>query len=152
MLTDPQSGEISSLISDQYDLIHGHWPTEKNEILLVLNKNNEISDITLYSLGLVDKQTMINATVAAMMGKEDNGWDAYEGKSWSYEDICNIDLKFILPTDYYQYDTSEGLWKDISTNDALLKAVINKGLNLNVVGIVKPSEDATAAFLTGSLC
>ena len=152
LLTDPKTGAISPLISDQYDLIYGQWPSQKNEILLVLSENNEISDITLYSLGLVDKQTMINSTVAAMMGKEDHGWDEYEGKSWSYEEICNIDLKFILPTDYYQYDESQKQWIDISDNNALLNAVINKGLNLNIVGIVKPSEDATAAFLNGSLC
>ena len=152
LLTDPKTGAISPLISDQYDLIYGQWPSQKNEILLVLSENNEISDITLYSLGLVDKQTMINSTVAAMMGKEDHGWDEYEGKSWSYEEICNIDLKFILPTDYYQYDESQKLWVDISDNNALLNAVINKGLNLNIVGIVKPSKDATAAFLSGSLC
>ena len=152
LLTDPKTGEISSLISDQYDLVHGSWPTEKNEILLVLNENNEISDVTLYSLGLVDKQTMINATLAAMMGKEDNGWDEYEGKSWSYEDICNINLKMILPTDYYQYDESQKLWIDISSNQALLNSVINKGIDLKISGIVKPSEDATSAFLSGSLC
>lgn len=152
LLTDPNTGEISSLIDDQYDLVYGEWPAEKNEILLVLNENNEISDITLYSLGLVDKQTMMNATMAAMMGKEDHGWDEYEGKSWSYEDICNIPLKMILPTDYYQYDETTKLWVDISENQALLNSVINKGLELHIVGIVKPSDDATAAFLSGSLC
>ncbi len=152
LLTDPKTGEISSLIESQYDLIHGTWPKEKNEILLVLNENNEISDVTLYSLGLVDKQTMINATMAAMMGKEDNGWDAYEGKSWSYEDICNINLKMILPTDYYQYDESSKLWVNISENQALLNAVINKGIDLKISGIVKPDPDATSAFLSGSLC
>ncbi len=152
LLTDPQTGEISPLINDQYDLVYGNWPKEKNEILLVLNENNEISDITLYSLGLVDKQTMLNATIAAMTGKEDNGWDEYEGKSWPYEDICNIPLKMILPTDYYQYDETLGLWVDISENQALLNAVINNGLELKITGIVKPSEDATAPFLSGSLC
>ncbi len=152
LLTDPKSGEISSLIESQYDLIHGHWPSEKNEILLVLNENNEISDVTLYSLGLVDKQTMINATMAAMMGKDDDGWDKYEGKSWSYEDICNINLKMILPTDYYQYDESSKLWVNISGNQALLNSVINKGIDLKISGIVKPSEDATSTFLSGSLC
>ena len=152
LLTDPKTGNISSLISDQYDLIHGSWPTEKNEILLVLNENNEISDVTLYSLGLVDKQTMMNSTMAAMMGKEDTGWDEYEGKAWSYEEICNITLKMVLPTDYYQYDESQKLWIDISSNQALLNSVINKGLDLKITGIVKPSEDATSAFLSGSLC
>ena len=152
LLTDPATGEISTLISDQYDLIYGNWPKEKNEILLVLNENNEISDITLYSLGLVDKQTMMNSSMAAMMGKEDNGWDEYEGKSWTYEEISKLPLKMILPTDYYQYDESLKLWVDISENKALLNSVIGKGMDLNIVGIIKPSEDATAPFLSGSLC
>jgi ABC-type lipoprotein export system ATPase subunit/ABC-type antimicrobial peptide transport system permease subunit len=152
LLTDPKTGEISSLIEDQYDLVHGKWPKEKDELLLVLNENNEISDITLYSLGLVDKQTMMNSTMAAMMGKEDNGWDEYEGKKWSYEDICKTPLKMILPTDYYQYDESLKLWVDISDNQALLNSVISKGMDLKIVGIVKPSADATSPFLNGSLC
>ena len=152
LLTDPKTGEVSNLINDQYDLIYGKYPTEKNELLLVLNENNEISDITLYALGLVDKQTMMNSTLAAMAGKEDNGWDEFEGKSWTYEEICNIPLKMILPTDYYQYDESLKLWVDISDNQALLNSVINKGMELKIVGIIKPSEDATAAFLSGSLC
>lgn len=152
LLTDPTTGEISSLIEDQYDLVHGKWPKEKNEILLVLTENNEISDITLYSLGLVDKQTMMNSTIAAFMGKEDTGWDEYEGKSWSYEDICNIPLKMVLPTDYYQYDETLKLWVNISDNQALMNSVISKGMELKIVGIVKPSEDATAPFLNGSLC
>jgi ABC-type lipoprotein export system ATPase subunit len=152
LLTDPNTGEISSLIDDQYDLVYGNWPKEKDEILLVLNEKNEISDITLYSLGLVDKQTMMNSTMAAMMGKEDNGWDEYKGKSWTYEEICALPLKMILPTDYYQFDESLNLWVDISDNKALLNSVIGKGMDLKIVGIVKPSEDATAAFLSGSLC
>ena len=152
LITDPKTGETSSLITNQYDLVYGKWPKEKNEILLVLNENNEISDVTLHSLGLVDQQTMINATLAAMMGKEDNGWDKYEGKSWSYEEICNIPLKMVLPTDYYQYDESLKLWIDISDNEALLNSIINKGMTMNVVGIVKPSEDATSPFLSSSLC
>lgn len=152
LITDPNTGEISKLISDQYDLVHGKWPTEKNEILLVLNENNEISDITLHSLGLVDQQTMVNATMAAMMGKEDKGWEKYEGKSWTYEEICNIPLKMVLPTDYYQYDESLKTWVDISENKALLNSVIEKGMTMNVVGIIKPSEDATAPFLSSSLC
>ena len=152
LLTDPKTGEISNLINDQYDLVHGKWPKEKDEILLVLNEHNEISDITLYSLGLVDKQTMMNATMAAMTGKEDNGWDKYEGKSWTYDEICNIPLKMILPTDYYQYDESLKLWVDISNNQALLNSVINKGMELKIVGMVKPKKDATAPFLSGSLC
>ena len=151
LITNPNSYEVSDLVTDQYDIIYGKWPTEKNEILLVLNENNEISDVTLHSLGLVDQETMVNATIAAMMGKEDNGWEKYENKSWSYEEICNIPLQMVLPTDYYQYDESLKLWVDISDNQALLNSIISKGMTLKVVGIVKPNPDAPAPFLSGSL-
>ena len=152
LITDPNTGEISSLITDQYDLLHGKWPTEANEILLVLTENNEISDITLYALGLVDRQTMMNSSMAAMTGKEDTGWDDYLGRSWTYDEICNIPLKIILPTDYYRYDESTKLWTDISDNQALLDSVIDKGFELKVAGIVRPKEDIMASTLTGSLC
>ena len=153
LITEPNSNKVSSLISDQYDLVHGKWPKKETELLLVLNSSNEISDITLYSLGLVDQQTMMNSTMAAMMGKEDNGWDEYEGKSWTYEEICNIPLKMILPTDYYQYDESMKLWVDISDNKALLNSRIDKGMELKIAGIVKQKEDAKAPMLTeGAIC
>jgi ABC-type lipoprotein export system ATPase subunit len=152
LLTDPSTGEISNLVTEQYDLLYGKWPSKENEIVLVLTEANEISDITLYSLGLVDRQTMINSTMAALMGKEDTSFDEYIGKSWSYEDICKIKLKMVLPTDYYQYDESTKLWVDISGNQALLDSVIGNGMDLNIVGIIKPSEDATSPFLSGSLC
>lgn len=152
LLADPSTGEISSLVKDQYDLVYGNWPKEKNEIVLVLNKNNEISDITLYSLGLVDKQTMMNSTMAAMTGKEDNSFDEYTGKSWSYEDICGTSLKMVLPTDYYQYDDASNLWVDISSNKVLMNSVIDKGMELKITGIIKPVVGAKTSLLTGSLC
>ena len=43
---------INSLIKDEYDLIYGEWPTEYNEVVLVVNKQNEISDLALYAPGL----------------------------------------------------------------------------------------------------
>ena len=152
LIADPTTGEVSDLVKDQYQLVHGKWPTEANEIVLVLTEHNEISDITLYALGLVDKQTMIDATLAAMTGKENNGWDEYIGKSWSYEEICDIQLKMVLPTDYYQYDENTKLWVNISNNQSMMDRVIDKGMDLKIVGIIKPSKDAAAAFLTGSLC
>lgn len=152
LIEDPETGDVSQLIKDQYELVYGKWPEQKDEILLVLNKDNEISDITLYALGLVDKETMVNATMSAMNGKNDDSWAEYDGKVWSYEDICNIELKMVLPVDYYQKDAKTGLWNDISQNDVLLDSVISSGLPLKISGIIKPSEDATAAFLSGSLC
>jgi len=152
LMTEPNSNKISSMITEQYDLVYGNWPKEKDEILLVMTENNEISDLTLYALGLVDQSTMMNSTISALTGKGDTEFDEITGKSWTYEDICNIPLKMILPTDYYQYDKESKLWIDISDNKALLNSVIDDGLELKVSGIVKPNPDVMSTSLSGTLC
>ena len=152
LITDPKTGNVSSLVTDQYDLVYGKWPSDADELLLVLSSNNEISDLTLYALGLIDRQTMMNSTMAAMTGAEDAGFDDIIGQKWSYKEICNIPLKLILPTDYYKYDYKTDLWVDISENTALLNKVIDKGFELKISGIVKPKPETTATALSGSLC
>jgi len=151
LTTDKNGKKISPMITDQYDVVYGDWPTKENEIVLVLTSNNEISDITLFSLGLTPREDLINSMMAALSGKADTLEDI-TGKSWSYEEICNIPLKMILPTDYYQYDEKSGLWMDISENSVLLNSVISHGLDLNISGIIRPKEGATSLPLTGSLC
>ena len=152
LITDPKTGSVSALVTDQYDLVYGKWPSQSDELLLVLSSNNEISDLTLYALGLIDRQTMMNSTMAAMMGGEDTSFDDIIGKKWSYEEICDIPLKLILPTDYYKYDHKTDLWVDISDNKTLLNNVIDKGYELKISGIVRPKPEATATALSGSLC
>lgn len=152
LINDPSTNQVSSLITDQYDLVYGKYPEKENELLLVLTENNEISDITLYALGLVDQQTMMKSTMAAIEGKEDKSFDDIIGKSWSYEHICNIPLKLVLPTDTYQYDEESGKWKDVSNNEVLMDSIIEKGLELKISGIVRPNGEAMANVLTGSLC
>ena len=151
LITDKDGKNISTMITDQYDVVHGSWPTKENEIVLVLTSNNEISDITLFSLGLTAREDLISSMIAALEGKADTLEDI-TGKSWSYEEICNLPLKLILPTDYYQFDERTGLWTDISNNQVLLDSVISHGLDIKISGIVRPKEGATSLPLTGSLC
>lgn len=152
LITDPKTGNVSALVTDQYDLVYGKWPSDADELLLVLTSNNEISDLTLYALGLIDRQTMMNSTMAAMTGGEDTGFDDIIGQMWTYKEICDIPLKLILPTDYYKYDNKTDLWVDISDNTALLNKTIDKGYELKISGIVRPKPEATATALSGSLC
>ena len=151
LTTDKNGKKISPMITDQYDVVYGDWPTKENELVLVLTSNNEISDITLFSLGLTPREDLINSMMAALSGKADTLEDI-TGKAWSYEEICNIPLKMILPTDYYQYDEKTGLWTDISDNSVLLNSVVSHGLDLKISGIIRPKEGATSLPLTGSLC
>ena len=140
-------GEIlSDLFYDQYDVIYGSWPQAYNEIVLIVDKNNEISDVVLYALGLKTtdemKQDMENAG---------NGEDL-PIESWTYEEICAMDFKMILSPDFYQ-KTSDGSYIDLGKTSTGIEFLYNsdKAIDLKVTGIIRPNEDAVASMMTGSI-
>lgn len=149
---DPYTGEVSKMIMDQYDIVYGKWPTDSNELLLVLNEKNEIPDVTLYSLGLIDRKTILSSISDIILEEDEISFEEIADNKWTYEEICSKPLKFILPTDYYKYDSEENKWVDISDNSSLLNSVIDNGYELKITGIVKPKEDVSSAPLSGSLC
>lgn len=79
---------INPLLEKQYDLVYGSWPTEYNEIVLVLDDNNELDDMTLYALGLKSDGD-IDAIMNAALNKTELDADI---QKWSYEDICNMEF------------------------------------------------------------
>lgn len=136
-----ENGEpVSEVIRSQYELIEGAWPKEKNDILLVLDRNNEITDITLHSLGLKTTDQLLSDMLAARRGEAID----QTVKSYSYEEILNLSFKLITATDYYTDNDGDGIWEDISDNESAMEVIINNGLNLNICGIIRPLPDAVA--------
>lgn len=147
MLPGEDGKAVSELLKEQYDMVYGYWPNNYNEIVLVLDENNELDDLTLYALGLESKDTM-DAIMDAAINKtdlEDNS------KSWSYEEICDMEFKAVLNSDCYSYDENSGLYIDLRDTDAGLKYLYDNGILLRVAGIIRPNEDATATMLSGSI-
>ena len=106
-------GEIlSDLFYDQYDVIYGSWPQAYNEIVLIVDKNNEISDVVLYALGLKTTDEMKQDMENAGNGEE------LPTESWSYEEICAMDFKMILSPDFYQ-KTADGSYVDMSIESVI---------------------------------
>lgn len=141
------SRPISDLIKKQYDVVYGSWPEKYNEIVLVLDKNNELDDITLYALGLKSKED-IDKIMEAAVDKESIETDK---ESWSYEEICDMKFRTILNSDCYKKDKETGLYYDLRDTEAGLKYLYDNGIDLKVTGIIRPNEDAVSAMLTGSI-
>jgi len=146
-----ENGELlGEQVLDQYDLIHGSWPSAYNEVVLFVDSHNEISDLMLYALGLISSEEM-NETLSSMTeGKA----EAAEQLSWDYEDLCGITFKLLLPAEYYQKDTVTGAYVDMSKTDAGMDFLYNSseiGTQLKVVGIARPNEDATSTMVTGAI-
>ncbi|MBR5314373.1 MAG: ABC transporter permease, partial [Clostridia bacterium] len=141
------SAPINQLIYDQYDCIAGEWPKEYNEIVLVVDKNNELDDVTLYALGLVSAEHIDELANSSLNGaplKEQN-------YKWSYDEILNAEYKSILAADCYRYDEATGLYIDLRDTDAGLRYLYDNALTLKVTGIIRPNEESDTHMLSGTI-
>ncbi len=147
MLPGDNGRLVSSMIENQYDLVYGSWPTEYDEIVLIVDENNELDDMALYALGLKSKEDIDAVMEAAVNG---NKLDS-KSESWTYEEICDMEFRVILNSSCYTYDESTGLYTDLRDTSAGLKYLYDNGISLKVSGIIKPNEDAVSTMLSGSI-
>ena len=128
------------LLKQQYDVVEGHWPEKYNEVVIEVNQNNEISDYTLYSLGLLDQDELKDQFNNMIAGKEVK-FDTY---SYDKEEILNLKFKLLLNTDFYEKEN--GIWVDKSSDETYMKKIISNAEEIKVVGIIKRNEEAREAF------
>ncbi len=146
ILPDMSGDGISDVITSQYELVAGEWPKEKEDIILVLDKNNEITDITLHALGLKTTEDIVSDMVSAANGEEIE----IKNDSYSYDDILNRDFKLICAPDTYSDSDSDGVWESLLDNDSSMDVIISNGLDLHIVGIIRPTEDSNSNGMSAS--
>lgn len=147
MLPGDNGKLVSPLLEKQYDVIYGSWPTEYNEIVLVVDEKNEIDDMVLYALGLKTKEEINALADAAMNGTSIEN----TAQSWSFEEICDMEFKVILNSDCFTLDENTGLYTDLRDTQTGLKYLYDNGTALKVSGIIRPNENAVSAMLTGTI-
>ncbi len=147
MLPGEDGEAISPFLKKQYDVLYGKWPERYDEAVLIVNENNEISDLVLYALGLKPTST-IAEDMQAFVAQE-----TVESKveSWSYEEICRTSFRYIFPADMYQYDEAEGSYIDLTAEELGLRTLFNNGLELKIVGVIRQNEDAVSGMMTGAI-
>ena len=132
-------------LDKQYEVVKGRMPEKYNEVVIVVNRNNRISDFTLYSLGLKD-----SAELEEMMEKAKKGEkiEATEETSYSYDEILNLEFKLLLNSDYFEKGDN-GVWVD-KTNDSLfVSSQLENAEKVKVVGILRPSAEAVNEQTSG---
>ena len=134
------------LMEQQYEVIAGRWPEEKHEVVLVVDSRNEVNDVYLYALGFKDQEEVPNVMQAVMKGEEYTAKD----ETYAYEDILDTTFRLILPTDRYQQNT-DGYWDYKGDNETFMQMAVDKGLELQIVGILRPDPEAAATSLTGAI-
>ena len=136
------------VLDEQYDVLAGHWPENFNEVVLVADKNNEVDDYTLYSLGLKDPEEVRTLFKKMMVG------ESYETKkdiSYTFDEILDTEFKLVMPTDMYKYNDVTGTWDDYSKDDKYMTNVVNNGTDIKVCGIIRPNDDAVSTSISSGI-
>ncbi|MGN1084544.1 MAG: ABC transporter permease, partial [Lachnospiraceae bacterium] len=143
-----ENGElVSDMVKEQYDVIYGTWPTAYDEVVLLVNSKNEISDMVLYALGLTTMDTLMESMEASMSGEQ----IAQNIGPWTYEEICNMKFRVIPGAEKYQKQ-GDGSYVDLTASEAGLSYLYDSaGFDLKVVGILRPNEDAVATSMNGAI-
>ena len=144
LLPGKDGAAVNDLLTRQYDLIYGSWPASYDQVVLVVDENNELDDMTLYALGLISQDEMMDIA--------DGGDDTARKTQWSYEEICNSDFRLILPSSCYSYDENTGLYTDLRDTDAGLKYLYDNALKLHVTGIIRQNPDVETTMISGKIC
>ena len=139
---------ISPVLQGQYDVLYGSWPQSYDEVVLIVDENNEVSDMVLYALGLKSSSEMLSAMTGYMSGQQT---DTEKLESWSYADVCKKTFSLILPADFWQKDPQTGEYKDISSDELGLKTLYSNGIQLKIVGVVRQSADAVSGMMNGAI-
>ncbi len=147
MLPGDNGKLISPLVEKQYDVIYGAWPNSYDEIVLVVDENNELDDLTLYALGLRTKAEIDEIVDAAFSSEE----VIVDNRRWSYKEICDLQFRTVLAADCYHLEEATGLYTDLRDTDAGLAYLYNNGMKLRVTGIIRPKEDVSSPMISGSI-
>ena len=160
MMSGPYSGMSSSMVwsemldnrdfvKSQYDVLAGEWPEkdDSTKLVFVVDKNNEVSDFALYSIGLRDHKDLENMKIKIMEHKPIET----EQTTYTYDEILAVEYKLINDTDLWSYDEKTGVWVDKSNDSEYLKSVVENGETLRIACIVRPTQNASATSINGTI-
>ena len=136
------------VLDEQYDVLAGHWSENYNEVVLVADKNNEVDDYTLYSLGLKDPEEVRTLFKKMMVGES---YETEKDTSYTFDEILDTEFKLVMPTDMYKYNDVTGTWDDYSKDDKYMTNVVNNGTDIKVCGIIRPNDDAVSTSLSSGI-
>ncbi|MCI8498864.1 MAG: ABC transporter ATP-binding protein/permease [Bacilli bacterium] len=126
-----------------YQVVSGRMPEKYNEIVILVDENNEITDYVLYALGLKSQKELKELYTKVLNGEQVEEKDREE---FDFDDFIGMKFKMLLNTDYYK--KSNGIWTYKKDDEKYLKAKLDTAEEIEVVGIIKPNENALVSSTT----
>lgn len=134
-------------LATQYDVIAGEWPMAYDEVVLIVDDRNEISDLTVYGLGLADPQELVDV----LQNRSEDNRIELPTRSYSYDELVGLRYKLVLPPDRYTYDEGTGVWVDRTGDTEHLEQVLAEAVELRITGIIRPAEGSLTSSQMGGI-
>lgn len=132
-------------IKKDYNLLAGNWPSNYDEMIIILSEPNSISDLLVYSLGLRDTSELTSMINSIMGGDAVN--IEHEPLKFTYDDLMKVDLRLIMPSAHYQYNAKYKIYEDMSQDEKYMQNLYDNALKLKIVGVVCPKEDKSTSTM-----
>ena len=134
-------------IDNYYDVIYGRLPKDYNEVVLIVDGNNEVTELMAYALGLKDQSQFTANLMNALSGGEK--LESGDAERITYDDIIGLRFKMLTNSDLMHKDEKTGLWSDMRNNALYVSNQLEDAIDVKIVGIVRPGEDNVLSVGTG---
>lgn len=122
----------SSMLESKYDVLEGRFPQDKSEIVLIVDENNQISDLLLYSLRIKDPSEL----------NDTKKLDELSSQTYQYSDFIGKTFKAVVNTNRFVKENN--LWVNKIADASYMKTQIENGLELKIVGVLR-QKDGTSS-------
>ena len=131
-----------NLLKSQYKVLAGRMPEKLDEVVIIVNSRDELSDYALYTLGLKDQSELKGMFEALMNGEPIES----EDMEFTYDELLDLRFRLLLNTDYYSKEGNA--WRSRKRNDDFMRDKLENAMEIKVVGILKPADGAVATTVT----
>ena len=128
----------SSMLESKYDVLEGRFPQDKSELVLIVDENNQISDLLLYSLRFKDPSEL----------NDTKKLDELSSQTYQYSDFIGKTFKAVVNTKRFVKENN--LWVNKIDNASYMKTQIENGLQLKIVGVLRQKDGTSSGVNTPS--
>ena len=123
----------SSMLESKYDVLEGRFPQDKSEIVLIVDENNQISDLLLYSLRIKDPSEL----------NDTKKLDELSSQTYQYSDFIGKTFKAVVNTNRFVKENN--LWVNKIADASYMKTQIENGLELKIVGVLRQKDGTSSS-------
>ena len=128
----------SSMLESKYDVLEGRFPQDKSELVLIVDENNQISDLLLYSLRIKDPSEL----------NDTKKLDELSSQTYQYSDFIGKTFKAVVNTNRFVKENN--LWVNKIADASYMKTQIENGLELKIVGVLRQKDGTSSGVNTPS--